>query len=356
MTKIIITGGHHNAALVVADLLRARGVSVVWIGHRHAARGDRQKSAEYLEVTAHNFPFHALQAGRFTLSLQEIIRLPVGFFQSWSILRKEQPDAVLSFGGYLGAAVALSAALLGIRVYLHEQTRSAGLANKLIGKFARRIYLTWPDSQRHFKKEKIKVVGLPLRQNILDARPAILFDSKLPNLLVLGGKQGSHRLNTFIFKHIHDLLPQFNIIHQTGTSSVTGDHAKSLTLKESLGSKGQGYLPVNYISETDIGPYLKAANVYLGRSGAHITYELAVLGLPSVLVPFMHTHDAEQQQNAQYLKSVGLGEVVSESELTLTGVLAAIKQVMGRATPKQKLTSNAGETLVNDVLRDVRGD
>jgi UDP-N-acetylglucosamine--N-acetylmuramyl-(pentapeptide) pyrophosphoryl-undecaprenol N-acetylglucosamine transferase len=356
MTKVIITGGHHNAALVVADALRAKGVAVVWIGHHYAARGDKQKSAEYLEVTSHNYPFYNLKAGRFSASIQELVRLPVGFFQALTILQKERPDAVLTFGGYLGAAVALAASLRAIPVYLHEQTQTAGLANKLIGKFAKKIYLTWSDSQKHFNAQKTKVVGLPLRESIINAKPARLFDTKRQTLLIMGGKQGSHVLNTFVFKHIEVLLEKFNIIHQTGSSSQTGDHTKAIALKEKLGERSKAYLPLNYIGEENIGAYLKTANLYLGRSGAHVTYELAVLGIKAILVPFIHTHEREQEQNAQYLKSVGLGEVINESSLTVAAVLQAAEEVIKQKAARQDLTKDAAALLVTDILKEVRAN
>jgi cell division protein FtsW len=60
MNTIVITGGHHNSALVVAKELISRGHQVVWLGHRQSSRGDTIDSAEYIEVKAAGIPFHDL--------------------------------------------------------------------------------------------------------------------------------------------------------------------------------------------------------------------------------------------------------------------------------------------------------
>jgi UDP-N-acetylglucosamine--N-acetylmuramyl-(pentapeptide) pyrophosphoryl-undecaprenol N-acetylglucosamine transferase len=154
MSTIVITGGHHNSALVVAQEFKAYGWKVVWIGHRYSARGDTHDSAEYTEVIASKIPFHDLVAGKLTANLRELIRFPQGIYRAYAILRRAKPSAILSFGGYLGGTVALAGKILGIPIYLHEQTVTAGRANKLIGKLARTVYLTWPESAKYFAQSK----------------------------------------------------------------------------------------------------------------------------------------------------------------------------------------------------------
>lgn len=354
MTKIIITGGHHNSALVVARDLASLGHQVVWIGHRYASRGDRNDSAEYLEVTSSGFKFYDLAAGRFTFSAQELLRLPGGIVSARKILKQEKPDAVLTFGGYIGASVGMAASLLGIPIYLHEQTQTVGLSNKLIGTFAKRIYLTWPSSAKYFKNQSHLVVGLPLRPKILHGESTPVFTGKLPTILVMGGKQGSHVINDFIFKNLEELLSSYNLIHQTGTNSFTGDYEKALSLSENLDSAKGRYLPLGYISESLLGQYLRTSSLYFGRSGAHITYELSILGLKAILVPYLHTRDHEQHQNAKYLEQVGLGQVLPESQLSLKNFLHATKQLASRKPLPVGLNRDASSLLIKDMLKDLR--
>lgn len=354
MSTIVITGGHHNSALAVAQLLLKKKHKVVWIGHRHSSRGDKSDSAEYREVTGSGIKFHDLVAGRMVLDPKEIIRFPIGVYKAGALLKKIKPDTVLSFGGYLGGAVAIAAKMLGIPIYLHEQTVTAGRANKFIGKLANKIYLTWPESRSYFPKHKTKVIGLPLRKGILESAKKDFFTRNKPTLLIMGGKQGAHMLNQFIFSNIHDLLSHFNLIHQTGTSSVTKDYETSIKLKHRLGSLSDCYQPIGYIGEHEIGQYLHSAQYYFGRSGAHICYELGVVGLKSILLPLMSTHDHEQYKNARILEKAKIGVILPEASPTFPQFLSAYKQLQNLKPTQIKLESNATELLVQDFVSDLQ--
>ena len=349
MGTFVFTGGHHNSALVLAQYFLTQKHTVYWYGHKRSSRRDQNDSAEYLEVTANKIKFFNLPAGRANLNISELMRLPYGYLVALKYLINHQPSAVISFGGYLGATTALAAYTLGIPIYLHEQTVVAGKANKLISRLARRVYLTWDSSLKFFPKKKSLVVGLPLRSSIIEASPKKLFDRKRPTLLVMGGKQGAHAINHFIFEHLSDLLLDFNIVHQTGTSSETGDYDHALVLRGSLGSLSDSYLPIGYIAENVIGLYLKSANYYLGRSGAHITYELLLLQLRAILVPLTHTHQQEQRKNALELVKVKQAVVVSQSNLTLENLREAIAELKQLKPEKYTLSGDATEKVYNDI-------
>lgn len=358
MPTIIITGGHHNSALVVAKDLLSTGYKVIWLGHRYAARGDRHDSAEYKEVTAAGIPFYELVAGKLDSrpTLSQLLNIPLGYIRAGKYLAQFKPSALLSFGGYLGLAAAVPAALMGIPVYLHEQTVIAGRANILTGKFAKRIYLTWPQSAKYFPIGKTKLVGLPLRQGLMTAKAKKPFKNNLPTLLVLGGKQGSHAINVRIFTALPALLLHYNLIHQTGTSSVTQDYESALSKKASLPKDlASRYLPHGYIGETELGQYLAVSDLYIGRSGAHAAYELAILGKKALLIPFMHTTGSEQYLQAQVLASAGLALILPESELTTPKLIRFIAESLALpAASPLKLPRDASSLIIKDILSEAR--
>jgi len=355
MKKIVITGGHHNSALVVAKDLQKNNITVEWIGHRHAANNDRNDSAEYLEVNSSNIRFHVLKAGKLDTNLKNLYAIPRGFYQARQYLKHISPDAILSFGGYLGLSVSLPAFLMGIPIYLHEQTLVAGKANVITGKFARRIYLSWPQSAKYFRNEKTKLVGLPLRNSILHPKPHKLFANDLPTILVLCGKQGSHKINQYIFSILDKLLLKYNIIHQTGMSSATGDYETAMARKDALPTKlAPSYHPVSYIGEVEIGQYLSSVDLVIGRSGAHTAYELGVLGKKALLIPYMHTTGREQYLQAKLLAESGNALILLESNLTSNNLLSSIEKLrqLSPAT-KLDLPTNASEQLIIDLLKDL---
>lgn len=354
MSTFIITGGHHNSALVVAKDLKKMGHNVVWIGHRYSSRGDTIDSAEYLEVTAAQIPFHDLVAGKLVMSIKELLRLPVGLHQAHDLLKSIRPSAIISFGGYIGGTVALAGKILSIPIFLHEQTVTAGRANKFIGKLSKKIYLTWPESAKYFDKTKIKIVGLPLRENIKHGTSRALFTRRKPTLLVMGGKQGAHAINQFVFANLRELMSHFNIVHQTGTSSITNDYEKSLAMQNELGSLADCYMPLGYISEAEIGGFLYSATYYLGRSGAHICYELGITAIPSILVPLMSTHDHEQHKNASILQRSGIGLILPQSELTFPHFIDKIKQLNKLSGRPMTLKTDASEVMIHSILSELK--
>ena len=351
MKKIVITGGHHNSALVVAEELRRRGVEVIWIGHRQAAAGDTNDSAEYREVTAAGFPFVILEAGKLSFDggVANLIRLPAGFIHAYYLVQKQHPDAILSFGGYLGASVAAAAWVQGIPVYLHEQTVVSGKANRFASHFARRVYLTWESSRVYFPREKSLVVGLPIRTGFLKKHVAPR--RKYPRLLILCGKQGSHVINTFIYNNLTKLLESYDIVHQTGTSSVTGDWERAQKLKRQLPRElAVRYHPAGYIGEAEIAATLATADMVIGRSGAHTTYELGLLGKRSVLIPFLATTREEQLQNAKYLAEKGIAVILNQSDLTMHNFRLALTAASKLSPSPLPLRSDAASRLVSDLL------
>lgn len=353
MHTFVVTGGHHNSGLVIAKALKDQGERIYWIGHRFSSRGDKVDSAEYNEVKAAGISFFDLNAAKLVLDIREFIRFPIGIFLAYRYLVRVRPTAIISFGGYLGGTVAIAAWLLNIKIFLHEQTVSAGRSNKLIARLSQKVYLTWPQSAKLFHKSNTLICGLPLRPSILFSKQVKLFKRVKPTLLVMGGKQGATIINKFTFSHILELLKDFNIVHQTGTSSLTLDYQKSLFLKDELNSLSDSYLPLGYISESEIGKYLSSSDIYLGRSGAHICYELGCLGLKSILVPLMSTHDHEQLKNAAILESAQIGVILPQSNLSYPHFKESLKALANLKAKPLELPTDATKVMIKDILKEL---
>lgn len=352
--KFVISGGHHNSALVVARLLQSRGHQVEWVGHRLAAHQDRHDSAEYIEVTASKIPFHNLVAGKSSWHPHNLVRIPAGFLGAYKLIKRIRPDAVISFGGYLGLAVAVAAKFLRLPIFIHEQTVIAGKANKFVAKIATQVFLTWESSRGYYHNKRIKVVGLPLRPGFINAQPRSLFTDHLPTLFVMGGKQGSHSINKLIFAHLTDILRDFNLIHQTGTSSATGDYEHAMALQEALPAElADRYEPRGYIGEDEIASIMQAADLYIGRSGAHTTYELAVLGKRAILIPLLSTHGQEQLKNAQLLANAGNGLIIKPYDLTYPHLRAMIEKVLMQKPHNIPVPHDAAQVMIKAIFQDL---
>ncbi len=76
----------------------------------------------------------------------------------------------------------------------------------------------------------------------------------------------------------------------------------------------------------DIAPFfaglpalIAASQMVIARAGASTVGELALIGRPSLLVPYPHALDHDQAANAAELAATGGAEVVRESDLTARG-------------------------------------
>jgi len=349
----VVTGGHHTSGLVLAQALVQRGYRVTWLGRRQAAVGDRHPSAEFLEVTAAGLSFFDLPMNKLSdpWSLFNPLTLVLGFFRAFFLLFRIQPTAIVSFGSYLGFVVAFAGFLQGIPVFLHEQTVLAGRANRLTAYLARRVYLTWEASRSHFSPRHSLVVGLPLRAGILRPVRMTRFSNRLPTILVLGGKQGAHPLNKLLFSHLSQLLSRYNLVHQTGFSAVTGDYDRALALRDTLSpTLASRYRPVSYLGEQEIGSLLASSALYLGRSGAHITYELAISTLPAILIPYPHTPGYEQFHHARFLSRAGHAVILPQSSLSYPSLQKALTRARRLSPRPLPLPRDATSLIIKDLV------
>jgi UDP-N-acetylglucosamine--N-acetylmuramyl-(pentapeptide) pyrophosphoryl-undecaprenol N-acetylglucosamine transferase len=312
---LVFTGGHHTSALVVARELKEKGWEIVWLGHRHSMWGDKSDSAEYKEVTAQGIKFCDLKAGKFyrTYNPLKLIRIPLGFIQSFILLSIIKPRGIVSFGGYLAVPVVIMGRIMGIAAITHEQTITAGWANKLIAGFAVKIALTWPESAKYYPEDKTEVVGLPIRNELLNSKNNIKKDT----IYITGGKQGSHTLNQIVFDSLGQLLKKYKIIHQTGSSTLYNDYETGKLLAN------DDYQVFDFDSRKALDA-LQSCSIVVGRSGAHTVYELAILGKRSVLIPIPWVSHNEQYLNAKLLEDHGLAIILEEKNLSSASLVDSL--------------------------------
>lgn len=330
MKTLVFTGGHHTSALAAAETLKHRGWRIVWFGHRHSLWNDSADSAEYQEVTSAGIPFYDLLAGKFyrTLNPLKLIRIPYGFLQSFYLLLrlrlelKSDLKGIVSFGGYLAVPTVVMGWALGIPSITHEQTVVAGWANRIVTLFAKKIALAWPNSLGHFPASKVVVTGLPLRPDFPKKRH-LHKPVGLPAVYITGGKQGSHILNQVVFSSLPQLTEKYQLIHQTGSTALTDDFAVAL----SLAKKYPGRYQVFGFDSRLAMAALARCQAVVSRSGAHTVYELALLGLPCVLVPISWSSHNEQYQNAKILSDAGQAVIITQSQLSPASLLTALSAV-----------------------------
>lgn len=354
--KIVFCGGHHNSALLVAEALKEKGYEIYWFGHKYSMIGDRNPSAEYLEVTKKEIPFIEINAGKWQPKykfVHNLLRIPIGFWQSFFWLIKIKPKLIFSFGGYLALPIAIMGWFLGIIVITHEQTVVSGVANKIIALVAKKIFVSFELSMKYFNRNKVVLTGLPIRPALLLCGKK-LFDNEKKTIYITGGKQGAHIINQAIFQILPRLLEKFNIIHQCGSTSLFNDIHTAEQLKCSLDKNGQNYLVNEYFFDSEIGDVFSSADFVISRAGAHTIYELIVLEKPAILIPIPWSNKNEQEENGKLMVSLGLAKILSQDNLANIHLFDEII-TFDRNLKKYRLNSksavkiNATETIVAEI-------
>lgn len=318
--KVLITGGHFSPAYALIQELKKEN-RVVIVGRRHAQEGHSSDSLEYQLAEKLDVPFINLKAGRLGRkitrnSIASFLRAPQGFGRAMSILKKEKPDVVLSFGGYISLPVCLAARLLSIPIVIHEQTQRAGLANKYIGKIANKVCISFDSSRPFFPASKTVLTGLPLRPEVTQVIKKFDIPSNKPLLYITGGSTGSHAINELIYQTIDQILDSYSVIHQTGDSEFK-DSEKLEELKGTLSAEKQKkYIVQKYVYPDEIGWVLKNTEIIVGRAGINTVNEILTLHKKAVLIPLPHGQKGEQKSNAELVEKSGLGYYIDQDLAT----------------------------------------
>lgn len=345
MKKIVVTGGHHTTALSVIEEIKKRKLDydldceIIWIGHKFSMWGDRNVSAEYREIMSLGIRFINLKTGKFyrTAHPLKLLRIPFGFLQALFYLGKINPDLVISFGGYLSVPVAFAASLLGVPLVIHEQTASAGLGNRVCSRLARKVFISFSSSKRYFPENKTFLIGNPLRREIFFDGHLFKFRNDAKTIYITGGKQGSHRINDLVAGLLPVILFNYNVIHQSGSSSVYEDLVRLSEIKSGLSEElRERYVVKDFFGREEIGSVFARADLIIGRAGANTVYEIGALGKPALLIPIAWSSFSEQEENARFLVSGGGALVLGEKTLRGERLLSEINKIFSDYSTYQK--------------------
>jgi UDP-N-acetylglucosamine--N-acetylmuramyl-(pentapeptide) pyrophosphoryl-undecaprenol N-acetylglucosamine transferase len=324
-TDLLFIGGHHSSAVPLIKRFKKDGYNIKFIGHKYASNLNSNVSSEYKEISSLGIPYINLRSPKFykVPGVKKYFALSKSFLFCLRFLLFNRPKVVIAFGGYLSVPVCFAAKVLLIKIVVHEQTSASGLANKVVSKLANKIYLTWPQKD---VSSKASVVGIPLRDEIIKCPQKKLNKFyKIKTIYFQGGKQGSHLLNSFVFKNLDFLTKNFKIIHQTSTHSEYKDFEKS----KKLAKKYEGsYYPFDFIFGENYTKVLKQADLLVSRSGAHMAFEASFLKMPTIFIPIKGSSNNEQYANAQSAKQYTPSVIIDQDKLNLSSFEFSVKELL----------------------------
>lgn len=352
------TGGHIFPAIAIANALKQEhnAIEILFVG----ANG----KMEMEKVPQAGYPIKGLDiAGLDRQSLWRNLSLPIklvkSFLQVRLIIDKFRPDAVIGVGGYSSFPVLRYAQSKRIPTFIHESNSFAGKSNILLGKKATAIFVATDGMEKFFPKEKLFVVGNPVRKTIVESKidhaEALRFFGLDPNkktVLAIGGSLGARSINESLAPHLDEFaLNDLQLIWQTG---------KTTAAEYMMKGGGRKNVWVNdFIKEMEIA--YAAADVVISRAGAMSVTEICVVGKPTVFVPFPLAAEDHQTSNAMNLVNKQAALIVSDKEAKVKLVTTVIALAKDEALQQQLhinckalAVNNADEVIAKEILKHIR--
>jgi UDP-N-acetylglucosamine--N-acetylmuramyl-(pentapeptide) pyrophosphoryl-undecaprenol N-acetylglucosamine transferase len=267
--------------------------------------------------------------------MKTMVMLPLSVLQSIRLLRKARPDVVIGVGGYSSGPVALAAWVARIPLLIVEPNSYAGLANRKLGRLARKVILCFPGTgaQHFFQAKKTVKVGPLVRQGIeLGNRETALKDFGFASghftIFVMGGSGGAHAINMAMKKTAVNLkkIEHLQILHQSGEKDF---------VEVAAGYRDAGVKAVVLPYIHDMAGAYAAADLVVSRSGATTVAELAVCGKRAVLIPFPFAADNHQEYNARTLAERGTADVIMQRDLSPEKLAGLIEKYAQQSAPSQ---------------------
>lgn len=318
------TGGHLFPGVAVADELRRRDpdAPVVFVG---TARGIEARVLPDLGWDLELIRVSGLKTVGIAGKLKGAFRIPGALWQSRKVIKKFRPDVVVGVGGYASGPVVLMARMMGVPTAIVEQNSIPGLANKILGKFVRAVFLAFDHTRSYFKAKKIHMTGNPIRADIVAALEAERDAGSGRRLFVFGGSQGAVAVNKLVVEAAAILAArefELDILHQTGERDLETTRA---------GYRDAGIDADCRAFVDEMAREYRNADLIVSRAGATTVAELTCVGRPAVLIPYPFAADNHQEINAVELADAGAARMFKQDELTGEVLADTIEDTLGDA-------------------------
>ena len=275
------------------------------------------------------------------------------FKTGWGVLRALWhilfifPDVVFGKGAYGSFPALLAARLFGIPVIIHESDTVPGRVTNWAKKFAKKIAISFPEAATHFDESKTALTGNPVRHELLtpQSRGAAEFlhlEENTPTLFVFGGSQGAQIINEAIIESLPQLLPNYQILHQTGVKNFDMVNAESKLVLQNIPEELHSrYHTFDFLETLAIRMAAGAASVVISRAGAANIFEIAAWGKPSIVIPITDSNGDHQRQNAFAYARVGACTVIEEGNLTPHLLASEVERITSTPSLAEEMSEKA---------------
>ena len=346
MRVLLVTGssgGHIFPASALMDRLNSSGADVLMVLPKKD--GDNKilvGSGPVKYIHAANLGFNLSSK-----NIKGVYFFLIGAWEGLRVLIKFKPDVVVGFGSLNTVALLFWAWLFRIKTVIHEQNVIPGRANRLLAKFVDKVAVSFVQTNNYLSisRERIILTGNPIRDSLvkLDRKKALDFfnfkEGKI-NILITGGSQGSHKLNTVCFDALSGCQEKndVQVVHISGARDFA-------FLKQAYAQAGIAHKLFDFFSDMQYAYSL--ADLVICRAGATTIAELQRFSLPALIVPYPFAY-AHQLSNAMVLKNSGSARVIRDEELSAEKLRESICELLEGPQKLEAMRQAYAKNQVND--------
>jgi UDP-N-acetylglucosamine--N-acetylmuramyl-(pentapeptide) pyrophosphoryl-undecaprenol N-acetylglucosamine transferase len=321
------TGGHLFPGIAIAEefIKHDSQNKVLFIGTK---RGIESKLLGKLGYELRTINVEGVKGRGIKALIKGFYQIPKSMWQSRRILKQFRPQIVIGVGGYASGPAVLAAHFMGLPTAIAEQNAIPGITNKILGKFADKVFVTYSQSQNWFSSVKVIVSGNPVRAAFTYVREKKKEKNEFWNLLIFGGSQGAAAIN----KAVIAMMPQMQriknklrVLHQAG--------GQEMQLVRKAYEKYGVQAEVTPFIVDMVSAYAQA-DLIICRAGATSLAEITAAGKAAILIPFPYAANDHQTKNAQVLVDEGAAIMINERDMIGERLFAAMESLL---TDEEKL-------------------
>lgn len=348
MKTIILTGGgtagHVTPNIALKDELISQGYNIVYIGSKDGMEKELVNKA--------GMEYYGIHSGKLRRyfdkkNFTDVFNVLKGIGEASKIVRKTKPQVIFSKGGFVAVPVVVAGFLNNVPVVVHESDMTPGLANKIAIPFAKTVCTTFPEAVDHIKGGKGVHTGTPIRKELFTGSAQrgmdfCGFDNSKPVILVMGGSQGSAKINDAIKQGINELTEKYQIVHLRGKGNLD----KEL-------DNISGYRQFEYISD-ELKDLMACCDMVVSRAGSNAICEFLALKKPMVLIPLSRAVSrGDQILNANSYEKQGFAQVIQEENLNTQVLVKAVNMVYNDREKIMAAMDNGGGNGIKNVIEQI---
>ncbi|MFA5230824.1 MAG: UDP-N-acetylglucosamine--N-acetylmuramyl-(pentapeptide) pyrophosphoryl-undecaprenol N-acetylglucosamine transferase [Candidatus Omnitrophota bacterium] len=354
MKVLLVTGssgGHIFPALALMDSLKSSGADVLMV---------LPKKDNGVQVNPESGSISYIHSSDLSLKLSSknirgVFFFLVGAGEGLKIIIKFKPDAVVGFGSLNTVALLFWAWLFRIKTIIHEQNVIPGRANRLLAKLVDKVAVSFPQTGNYLavSPDKIILTGNPLRKGMLrlDRKEALDFfnfkEGKF-NILITGGSQGSHKLNTILSAALSDCCRKddLQVVHISGLKDFS-------LVEQAYARSGLAHKVFEFL--TGMQYAYSIADLVICRAGATTISELQKFKLPALLIPYPFAY-AHQSANAGVLEGNGAALIVRDDDLSVDKIKVILEGFLKDRQKLERMRQAYGLIQSEDACRLLTGE